>query len=235
MLALETVDQSVADLWSEILASRGVLVSRSSLSAWSEAGADALASLGLVDRWRIGADAGVCLSTFAAASLGLRAAARGARWVWIDASAPEPRERRARRKRPTTFLDAEAVVDEAAEEPWVIASTAEDLDRLMRGGRRRSDAEIEAVDDAIERSRPTMILEGCVSWPPIERHWVASASRWVAPRACPVCRGARLSTSAYCLWCDRWGLDAALVGLARRARENASRGRSARRRVLARV
>ncbi len=160
---------------------------------------DVLADLdagGWLDAWDREADLVVTLSVAAASALGVRLIEVGADEVprWAGRNDPEPRPLRASGVfRGERAAGLERVVDRRAS----VECEAELFERCTApdppAAGRRPLIPTEILP------RPTRLIgTGLVPWPGPGDGRKAS---------CPACRSKRLDPSAYCLYCDRWGLD----------------------------
>ena len=113
---------------------------------------------------------------------------------WARSGDPDPPHQRASgvfRSEKAAALNLVADARPGAELAAILAEEAEGLvalhGHLTQGGWTE------------KRPRPTLLIGGGLSpWP---------GPRQVEGEDCPACRLAHLPAQAYCLWCDRWGLD----------------------------
>lgn len=189
-----------------VLVPTGEVADRASLDLWTfDLATGELVEAGLVDPSQIDR-AYLSLTPFAAESLGLRIGRSTgglASLVWVAATARPARERvRPIKRTKARDYSREVLSDDPDPFDQVVAIEAieEYLERILAevtGRPLRKD----------EFPRPSILLSGCRSWQsdPIDR----SAE-------CPSCRRtgeASVGSSAYCLRCDRWGLDWILARL----------------------
>jgi hypothetical protein len=183
-----------------------------------------LAGSGLVATWDDGSGPVATLTPLAAARLGLklrRFEGRGG-LEWMPASRPDPKERR-RAGRVVAASSLGLDLDRLAgsdSEPSDIVAASEAVERLAPARGRR-------LADRVYLPAPTVTLTGCRTWPDGWPGRVGDDGR------CSACRGARLSSSVYCLVCDRWGLDWLVAILRERdRREETEKRRAAKARRL---
>lgn len=148
-----------------------------------------------------------CLSAYGALRLGRHAVESGDSYRWADAPRPGPRHRRQPLQVgfPEAVLDGEdlrgnrvngwsPLIDPGAIDPADAAERAEAMPPRPGAGR---DPYPRLAPPGDPR-RPTLLL--------------GLRADWCEPRRlddpCPGCRGEPLPRHAYCLLCDRWGLDA---------------------------
>jgi hypothetical protein len=164
---------------------------------------DLLASLdaeGWLSAWELEPDVVVTLSVGAASRLGLRLVESGREEVprWAGMGDPEPPSPRASGVfRGDRAARLELVVDPSLT-PQELAERAEEAPMLPASPSDRRDR-----DSLQEWPTPTLLVgSGLTPWPGPGDGRKAS---------CPSCRSRRLGPSAYCLYCDRWGLDHLIV------------------------
>ncbi len=166
---------------------------------------DALADLeadGWLDPWEMGEALFVTLSPVAAEWLGVRLDPVGRsdamRWASIDD--PEPSGPLASRGvGGGTLLD---LIPDPAPGPEAMLEASE---RALRIAASRAAAGDDSWFDSLPRPS-TLLGSGLTPWPGPSRR---------AGRPCPACLSGPISESAYCLVCDRWGLDHMLAALGR--------------------
>lgn len=212
-------DESTVRVWSALISDRQCIVSVTALVDLAATDLETvLSSLGSLESGGLvefdAAAETVTLTPLSADRLGLRVEYEGGAWVWVPVDQPE-RQSRAR----SSSFDASTRIDRRQHEPWQEVEAWEYADTLaaaqakarahaesMGKRYRRTDAELEAIDDSLPK--PGLVLTGVQMWPPQhDNDYDALTRKWAASRRCPVCRGRKLRPSHYCLWCDRWGLD----------------------------
>ncbi|RUL85735.1 zinc ribbon domain-containing protein [Tautonia sociabilis] len=158
---------------------------------------DELASMdvaGLIEVWERPEGIVVTLSSLSAARLGVRLVAPDplADPRWAGLGAPEPsRGRTSSEGKAAGAAGIEAIVDRQPG-PDVEAERGEPTRRHDAGHPR-------GADGRGDLPRPTRLIgTGLVPWPGPQ---TSSTSR------CPACGSRLLPPQAYCLYCDRWGLD----------------------------
>lgn len=174
-----------------------------------EAALDALAELdaaGWLDPWENEGELFVTLTTYAAERLGVRLIAGGRsetlRWAPLDAHEPCPRAP----GRGQGDVDALDLIPDPSPGPEAEIEAAERAERL--GPVRVADFEAPSLANL---PRPAILIgSGLTPWP--------GPGQTLGP-TCPACRSRPLPEKAYCLVCDRWGLDDFLA--ASRARTTA--------------
>ncbi len=162
---------------------------------------DALADLdvsGWIDPWEMGDLLYVTLSPRGAERLRVRLVtvgrSEGMRWGSIDDPEPYPARSLGRHE----GLSALDFVADPTPSPEQAAESAERMARIARG---RADAGL--ADWVNFLPRPTILYgSGLTPWPGPKRHRAGE---------CPGCGSRPLPESAYCLVCDRWGLDHCLA------------------------
>jgi hypothetical protein len=174
-----------------------------------------LRAAGMVSVWSRGEGPLVTLSPWSVSRLGLRI--HRARWVGIGDPAKRDRihnpigvdgacvEWMADPKQ----LDPSEVAEAREEASAILDATSKREGDARAGGRRFRRTDNERNPDRLPY--PTVLLSGVQVWPPqADYRWdfISPVGTWVRTptRHCPVCRGRKLWSSAYCLWCDRWGL-----------------------------
>lgn len=170
---------------------------------------DAIAELdaaGWLEPWELEGDLYVILTPRAADHMGVRLVAGGKsdtmRWASVDEDEPCPRVG----GRGQGEVDALDLIPDSAPGPEAEAEAAERAERIARRPAQPGEA-----PEPLNLPRPSILLgSGLTPWP--------------GPRSphdrspCPGCGSEPISEKAYCLVCDRWGLDYLLL---------ASRGQSA--------
>lgn len=162
---------------------------------------DALAELdsaGWLDPWEIDGDLFVTLTTYAAERLGVRLApgGRSDTMRWVPISEPEPSPRTPGRGQGD--VDALDLIPDPSPGPEAAVEAAERADRLV--SRPTSGADPISISSL---PRPAILLgSGLTPWPGPEE------SRGPV---CPGCKSQPIPEKAYCLVCDRWGLDPMLA------------------------
>ena len=162
---------------------------------------DAVADLdaaGWLEPWELEGDIYVILTPRAAEHLGVRLAPGGRsdtmRWVSIDETEPCPRVP----GRGQGDVDALDLIPDSAPGPEAEAVAAERAERIARHPDRSGDA-----SDLSTLPRPSILLgSGLTPWPGPRMH---------PGHACPGCGSKPIAEKAYCLVCDRWGLDHLLM------------------------
>ncbi len=163
---------------------------------------DALADLdaaGWLDPWETGGEQYVTLTPHAAERLRVRLVPAGRsetlRWVPVDDPEPCPRAP----GRGQGDIDALDLIPDPAPGPAAEVEAAERAERMLR---RNVDGS--RVPSESWFPRPTILLgSGLTPWP---------GPRAEKGRTCPGCFSMPISERAYCLVCDRWGLDSLLSG-----------------------
>jgi hypothetical protein len=167
-----------------------------------ESAFDALADLdasGWLDPWEADGEFYVTLTPHAAERLGVRLvpAGRSDTLRWVPVNDPEPCPRAPGRGQGD--VDALDLIPDPAPGPEAEVEAAERAERMVHRHPR-------GVHVASEPSlpRPTILLgSGLTPWPgPVE----------AKARICPGCLSGPIPERAYCLVCDRWGLDDILNG-----------------------
>jgi hypothetical protein len=163
---------------------------------------DALADLdasGWLDPWETDGEFYVTLTPHAAERLGVRLvpAGRSDTLRWVPLSDPEPCPRAPGRGQGD--VDALDLIPDPAPGPEAEVEAAERAERMIRRNPRGNQVPSES-----SFPRPTILLgSGLTPWPgPLAGKG----------RICPGCRSQPISERAYCLVCDRWGLDELLAG-----------------------
>ncbi len=151
---------------------------------------------GWLEAWELVDGPVVTLSVKATADCGVRLVEVGHDETpkWARSGDPDPPGHRASgvfRSEKAASMDLVADGRPSAELAAILAEEAEG--RNGAAGDPREHASIEKLP------KPTLLIGGGLSpWPgPLQ----------VDGQTCPACRSARLPARAYCLWCDRWGLD----------------------------
>ena len=173
---------------------------------------DALAVLDEADwlePWEMGDALFVTLTPRAASNLGVRLVLIGRsdamRWASAADLEPEPPRALGRSAGANAMLELVADPDPG---PEAAAEAAE----LAAGIAERSS---DSADPALFLARPTILLGlGLTPWP---------GPREQSEGCCPACRSQPIRESAYCLICDRWGLDHLLFGRSTPRREPSHR------------
>jgi hypothetical protein len=151
----------------------------------------------------------VSMTPLAAEQAGLRVSRTVGGYRWVPADDPELPDRLEGMEK----TGREALADDIAgwtPEPVEILEAAEEVERVIRrksaartNGQRPTDYE----RDPDHLPKPRILLEGC-------RPWVAPGvhkkRRRKNAEPCRACLGRPLGRNTYCLYCDRWGLDAVL-------------------------
>ena len=195
-----------------VLVPTAEVADRADLDLWTfDSATGELVQAGLVDASQIDR-AYLTLSPLSAESLGLRIGRSTgglASLVWVDAKTPASRERaRPVKRSKSRDYSREVVSDDLDPFDQVIAIEAVEayLERIL--------AEVTGRPLAKDEfPRPSILLSGCQSW---------QSDPIVRSSECPSCRrvgDASVGSSAYCLRCDRWGLDWILARLATRAKK----------------
>ena len=164
---------------------------------------DAIADLdsaGWLAPWEMDGDLHVILTPLAAERLGVKLVPAGKsetmRWAPIDDPEPNPRAP----GRGQGDVDALDLIPDPSPGPEEEAEASERAERLVRLSAQDVEASMLST-----LPRPSILLgSGLTPWPgPSESNG----------RACPGCGSEPISEKAYCLVCDRWGLDPLLAAL----------------------
>jgi hypothetical protein len=167
---------------------------------------DALAELdsaGWLDPWEIDGDVYVTLSTFAAERLAVRLVPGGKSDTmrWVPISDPEPCPRVLGRSQGVEF---DLIVD-SRPGPDMEAEVAERAERLARRPAETAPDSAPGEKKATLPHPSILLGSGLTPWP--------GPGQSRGP-VCPGCKSEPISEKAYCLVCDRWGLDALLAARA---------------------
>jgi len=151
---------------------------------------------GWLEAWELVDGPVVTLSVAATADCGVRLVEVGHDDTpkWARSGDPDPPGQRASgvfRSQKAASMGLVADGRPSAENAAILAEETENRNGAV--GDSRDQASIEKLP------KPTLLIGGGLSpWPgPLQADG----------QTCPACRSARLPARAYCLWCDRWGLD----------------------------
>lgn len=164
---------------------------------------------GWLDPWEIGGTLHVTLSALAVERLRLRLEpiGRSGSYRWASLDDPEPPFVHAG-GRPHEGMTSLDFVADPAPGPEALAEAAERVGRISAAKREAGDP---AWLDWLPRPR-LLLGQGLTPWPgPL-----GTPSTSGLP--CPACGSAPIDDSAYCLVCDRWGLDHILLAHRQRRR-----------------
>ncbi len=196
----------IKDAWQSILSSliRGSVAWQSPVELAGRLGRDVdavtdeLASMhvaGWLSVWERPDGIVVTLSSWGAERLGVRLGnfSEDQPPRWTEIGAPEPPSPKARRVAAGAAIEELDLVFDPLPSPDLAVEVAEDISRNVLGG--RSKLMISAC--------PTLLIgERLTPWP---------GPALLAKRCCPACHGQPLNAIAYCLYCDRWGLEHLLL------------------------
>ena len=155
-----------------------------------------LDAAGWLEAWELIDGPVVTLSVAATASCGVRLVEVGHEETprWARAGDPDPPSLKASgvfRSERAASLNLVADARPSAESAMILAEESAHL-----AGTQDNPARPETVE---RWPRPTLLIGGGLSpWP---------GPHQADDQDCPACRFAHLPAEAYCLWCDRWGLD----------------------------